>query len=142
MYNLGRRTLCRATVFAALFSVPFSAQAQINACDLNGDGVVDDADVALAVDMALGTRPCTANVEGPATCTLVTVQRVINASHKRACVTYNLSPVTSATPAAPASSGGTAISSLTPAIAAGKDSSNVNPAPAGHHSLSDAVRGR
>jgi hypothetical protein len=53
MCTLGRRTMYRATLFAALFSVSFLAQAQIDPCDLNGDGVVDDADVAFAVDWRL-----------------------------------------------------------------------------------------
>ena len=47
--------------------------------------------------MALGTEACTANVEGRATCTLVTVQRVVNASKGKTCVTYNSPSITSAT---------------------------------------------
>ena len=39
-------------------------------CDLNQDGVVNSADVTLAVNMALGTNTCSANVEGPNTCTV------------------------------------------------------------------------
>jgi hypothetical protein len=60
-----------------------------NACDLNGDGVVNGTDVNLSVNMALGTAPCSANLEGPLVCTVVTVQRVINASEGQPCVTYN-----------------------------------------------------
>jgi hypothetical protein len=58
-------------------------------CDLGKYGVVNSADVTLAVNMALGTIPCTANVEGPNTCTVVTVQRVINASLGQSCTVYN-----------------------------------------------------
>lgn len=52
----------------------------LNACDLNADGVVNSADVNLAVEMTLGTATCTANVVGPAVCNVVMVQRVVNAS--------------------------------------------------------------
>lgn len=60
-----------------------------NSCDLNQDGVVNSADVTLAVNMALGTTPCTANVEGPDVCTVITVQRVVNASMGQTCILYN-----------------------------------------------------
>lgn len=60
-----------------------------SACDLDGSGTVNSTDVNRAVSMALGTLPCTANVEGPATCTVVTVQRVVNSSLGQPCVTYN-----------------------------------------------------
>lgn len=63
-------------------------------CDLNQDGVVNSADVTLAVNMALGTNTCSANVEGPNTCTVITVQRVINASEGLTCITYNTHGVT------------------------------------------------
>lgn len=58
-------------------------------CDLNGDGVVNSADVTVAINMALGTTPCTANVEGPDVCTVVTVQRVTDAALGQPCVVYN-----------------------------------------------------
>lgn len=58
-------------------------------CDLNQDGVVNSADVTLAVNMALGTTTCTANLEGPDVCTVITVQRVVNASMGQVCSTYN-----------------------------------------------------
>lgn len=60
-----------------------------NACDLNGDGSVTSADVTIAINMALGATPCTANIEGPNTCTVVTVQRVVNASLGQPCSVYN-----------------------------------------------------
>ena len=63
--NAGRRLNGRAALLAALLSLSVSAWAQVSPCDLNGDGVVDSADVALAVDMALGKASCTANIEGP-----------------------------------------------------------------------------
>ena len=97
--NVGRRTKSRAALLAAFLSLSVSAWAQISPCDLNTDGVIDSADVTLAVNMALGTASCTANIEGHATCTVVTVQRVINASQGRACIAYNLPSITSATQA-------------------------------------------
>ena len=91
-----RRPKSRAILLAALLSLSVSGWAQINPCDLNRDGVIDSADVALAVNMVLGKASCTANIEGPATCTILTVQRVSNASHGRACVVSNTPSITSA----------------------------------------------
>ena len=96
--NIRRRTKSRARLLAAGLSLSFAVWGQISSCDLNGDGVVDSADVALAVNMALGTATCTGNVEGPGACTLVTVQRVVNASQGKACIAYN-EPSISATSA-------------------------------------------
>lgn len=74
------------TALTACFSPSVWAQ---NACDLNGDGSVTAADVTVAINMALGTTPCTANIEGPNTCTVITVQRVVNASLGQPCSVYN-----------------------------------------------------
>ncbi len=63
-----------------------------SACDLDGNGSTNVVDVSRAVNMALGSLPCTANVEGPQVCSVITVQRVVNAALGNACVTY--SPVT------------------------------------------------
>jgi hypothetical protein len=87
--------ICTLAVLAAsFFGSSTAAWAQISPCDLNQDGVVNSADVTLAVNMALGSTQCTANVEGPLTCTVVTVQRVTNASLGQVCVTYNSHSVT------------------------------------------------
>ena len=56
------------------------AWGQSNACDLTRDGKVDQADVTAAINMSLGTSPCTANVFGSGVCNVVVVQRVINAT--------------------------------------------------------------
>jgi fibronectin type 3 domain-containing protein len=53
--------------------------------------------------MALGSAACTANVEGPNTCTVITVQRVFNSYNGQPCVVYsahaaNLSWTASTTP--------------------------------------------
>lgn len=72
-------------------TVAFKAagSASTNACDLNLDSLVNGADVTLALNMALGTTPCTAKVEGNLTCTVITVQRVVNAALGQTCITYN-----------------------------------------------------
>jgi hypothetical protein len=52
-----------------------------SACDLAAPyGVIDSSDVQAAVNMALGTSPCTANIAGSGVCNATVVQRVINAS--------------------------------------------------------------
>jgi hypothetical protein len=63
------------------------AQAQINACDLNNDGTVNVVDVQLAIDMTLGTLPCTTNIDGAGLCNVVVVQRIVNAALGQGCVT-------------------------------------------------------
>jgi hypothetical protein len=55
----------------------------ISPCDVNGDGVTNVADVQLEVNMALGISSCT-NPGG--TCTVVSVQRVVNAALGGTCV--------------------------------------------------------
>lgn len=74
-------------VFLALLSLGFVnvALAQTNACDLNLDGTVNTSDVNLAVNMALGSQPCTASLTA-GTCNVVTVQRVVNAGLGQPCV--------------------------------------------------------
>jgi len=52
-------------------------------CDVNGDSQTNVADVQLEVNMALGISPCT-NASG--TCTVVSVQRVVNAALGGTCV--------------------------------------------------------
>jgi len=56
------------------------AQTGMNGCDLNQDGVVNQADVSLAVNMTLGLAPCTATIQSGGVCTVVLVQRVANAA--------------------------------------------------------------
>jgi hypothetical protein len=95
VFDMRRGTQSRFLALAALLCVSFSARAQsFSPCDLNQDGVINAADVTAAVNMALGTAPCTANVEGPHICSVITVQRVINASLGQACITYSGHAVT------------------------------------------------
>lgn len=56
------------------------AQTALNACDLNQDGAVNQVDVSLAINMALGQVPCTANIDGAGVCNVIVVQRVANAA--------------------------------------------------------------
>jgi hypothetical protein len=78
------RTMRRAVlaaVTAGLVSFSSSTWAQaLNPCDLDQNGVVNAADVTLAVNMAIGLLPCTANIIGPGVCNVVVVQRVVNAA--------------------------------------------------------------
>jgi len=83
-----------APLVACLVSLSPSLWAQVSPCDLNKDGVVNTADVTLAINMAIGSTPCTANVEGSLICTAITVQRVTNASLGETCITYNTHGVT------------------------------------------------
>jgi hypothetical protein len=53
----------------------------LNACDLATPyGTIDAHDVQAAVNMTLGSSPCTANIIGLDVCNVVVVQRVINAA--------------------------------------------------------------
>jgi hypothetical protein len=68
-----------------LGSVKLVADSPLNRCDLNGDGVVDTNDVELARLMALGIIPCTADLDEDGKCTVVEVQRIVNAVLTGAC---------------------------------------------------------
>ena len=67
-----------ATLDAFTLTLSATAPVQIP-CDVNGDGVVNVADVQAAVNQALGVVPCgTADLQGTGQCTVIDVQRVIN----------------------------------------------------------------
>lgn len=58
----------------------------LNPCDLNGDGVVNAADVQLSVSAANGQSACgNADLRGTGICDVVDVQRVINAAQGGQC---------------------------------------------------------
>ncbi len=63
-----------------------TAQTASSPCDINGDGVVNVADVQIAVNEVLGLSACTMNLDGTGTCDIVDVQRVIAAALGGACV--------------------------------------------------------
>ncbi len=66
--------------FLCWFSIPAWGQSN-GACDLAAPyGTIDGGDVQAAIDMTLGTVPCTANIAGSGVCNVVVVQRVVNAS--------------------------------------------------------------
>jgi hypothetical protein len=68
-----------------MFSLP--AWAQFSPCDLNRDGTTNAADVLLAINITLGSAPCTANIAGAGVCNVAVVQRVINAVMGQGCNT-------------------------------------------------------
>ena len=70
--------------WAALSS---GTKSPISPCDLNRDGVTNEADVQLAINQALGASPCTtADLQHIGVCNVVDVQRVINAMLSGSCV--------------------------------------------------------
>lgn len=84
------RSKTNRIVLAGLLSLGSLGWAQsFSPCDLNKDGVVNGTDVAMAINMAIGTSTCGANIQGSSTCGVVTVQRVINAANGQACITFN-----------------------------------------------------
>jgi hypothetical protein len=65
--------LKRCACLVAGLLISRSAWAQNSSpCDLGQYGVVNSADVTLAVNMALGAAPCTAKIEGSGICSVVT----------------------------------------------------------------------
>lgn len=78
-----------AVLTACSLGILPSALAQSACAVSTGGATPTTADVTAAISMALGTAPCTANIEGPNTCTVITVQRVINASLGQLCSVYN-----------------------------------------------------
>jgi len=87
-----RQTVLAAVAVGLFMPIP-SAWAQTgNECDLNHDGSVNNVDVQLAMNMALGLTPCTANIYGPGVCNIIVVQRVTNAALGGACLTGTGTP--------------------------------------------------
>ena len=57
-----------------------------NPCDLNQDGVVNSADVQIAVNQSIGVSACSsADLNQDGQCNAVDVQRVVNAASGQAC---------------------------------------------------------
>ena len=80
------RKLSLPSLAAGLFLSSVPMWAVTSACDLNGDGVVNAADVQAAINMTIGISPCTANVAGPNACNAIVVQRVVNATLGQTCL--------------------------------------------------------
>jgi hypothetical protein len=93
-------------IMAVLMCLSRIVSAQTSACDLDASGGTNVVDVNRAVSMVLGQTPCTANVEGPNTCSIVTVQRVVNAALGQPCAVYNATTRTVTLSWLPSSSAG------------------------------------
>ena len=64
-----------------------SAWAQTTPCNLvTTSGTPTQSDVNAAINMSIGTTPCTANIMGANVCNVVVVQRVVNAALGQGCV--------------------------------------------------------
>ena len=60
----------------------------LSPCDLNQDGIVNSADVTVAIQQAVNVAPCgTADLNKDGKCAAVDLQRVINAALGGACMT-------------------------------------------------------
>lgn len=62
-----------------------AVQKPVNACDINGDGAVNVADVQLIIDEALGVNPAINDLNGDGVVNVADVQIVINAALGLAC---------------------------------------------------------
>lgn len=71
---------------------PVGGAAPPSSCDLNGDSVVNSADVTLAVDMTIGAAPCTATLVGANVCNAALVQQVVNGALGGPCGTAGTPP--------------------------------------------------
>ncbi|MEO5925011.1 MAG: hypothetical protein ABIR70_14415 [Bryobacteraceae bacterium] len=89
VFSSGRRFQKFVGPVIMMLALANAALAQTNSCDLDSSGAVNVVDVNRAVSMALGTVPCTASVEAQNTCTIITVQRVVNTALGQPCVVYN-----------------------------------------------------
>jgi len=93
--QINRRMKTGTLILAGVLWIsPAAWAATFSPCDLNQDGVVNGTDVTLAINMALGTTSCTASLEAANTCTVITVQRVVNASQGQTCIVFNNHGVT------------------------------------------------
>lgn len=86
-------TLVTASLFLAT-NFAWAQTTSSTACDLNSDGVVNNSDYTLAVNMSLGQSACTANIMGEGVCNVVVVQRVSNAVTSGTCTVGNPHAVT------------------------------------------------
>ena len=85
----GRRLLHNCGFVAAFAACSLTLWAQNPCAIVTGAATPTTADVTAATNMATGAVRCTASIEGPNTCTVITVQRVINASLGKPCSLYN-----------------------------------------------------
>jgi hypothetical protein len=75
-----------AVITASLNASSQSASVKLLGCDLNGDGVVNNLDVQIAISQALGASPCsTSDLQNNSQCSVVDVQRVVGAALGGTC---------------------------------------------------------
>jgi hypothetical protein len=84
-YKFDQQTIPR-TSLTDLGALAHAGTAPVLPCDLNGDGVVNGADVQIAIAQSLGTTPCgNAALQQSGICNVIDVQRIINAVNGQAC---------------------------------------------------------
>src|SRR5581483_11205782 len=87
-YNLGASG--NPEVWIGSFSSSGGGGGTGGPCDLNDDGVVNQTDIQIAINQTLGVNVCgNADLVGSGACTVVDVQRVVNAALGGACRTGN-----------------------------------------------------
>ena len=134
---LSRNILTSSLFITFLFSASLRLQASANVCDLNGDGVVNNADVQLAVKMDLGEIPCTANLIGAGVCNVAVTQRIANASTGGVCDTSTSHGASLAWKAS--TSSGIKGYNIYRGLASGGPYSKLNSAPVSTTSYADAT---
>jgi len=77
--------------FVALLLFPAFGWGQ-SACDVNNDGIVNAADLDSLVNMALGLSQCSPAAQAIGGCTVVAVQRVVNAVTAGTCSSAAIGP--------------------------------------------------
>jgi hypothetical protein len=83
MFSFGKSvTFVAAVVLASNYTF-----AQSNPCDLTGDGAVNAADIASALQLTLQVSPCATTLPGAGACNVVAAQRVINTALGGSCST-------------------------------------------------------
>jgi hypothetical protein len=87
--SLRHRSGIMAVLTACSLGFSPAVRAQSPCSIATGGAIPTAADVTAATNMALGITPCTVSIEGANVCTVITVQRVINASLGQPCSVYN-----------------------------------------------------
>jgi hypothetical protein len=62
-----------------------SVPATQNPCDVNGDGITNVLDIQVLINETLGGAPCEDDLTGLKRCTVIDVQRVVNAAMGNRC---------------------------------------------------------
>jgi hypothetical protein len=83
--RIDKRFIFRAFLLIALALRTEMGWAVTSPCDVNHDGVVDNADVQLEVNASLGLAPCTVDLDGNGRCDVIDVQRIVVAALGGVC---------------------------------------------------------